>query len=65
MKRNSAYKELEQKVKKLKKTAVTYKQAKKNLKASLEKQEGAVDNPSEPEMAVEVIRTRKCRGAAR
>jgi len=31
MKRNSAYKELEQKVKKLKKTAVTYKQAKKNL----------------------------------
>jgi PAS domain S-box-containing protein len=55
MKKNPPYKELELKVKKLKKTAVTYKQAKKNLKASLEKQEGPVENPSEPEMAVEVL----------
>jgi PAS domain S-box-containing protein len=55
MKKKFAHKELEQKVKKLKKTAVTYNQAKKNLKASLKKQEGAVENPSEPEMAVEVL----------
>jgi PAS domain S-box-containing protein len=55
MKKKSAHKELEQKVKRLKKTAVTYNQAKKNLKASLKKQEGAVENPSEPEMAVEVL----------
>jgi PAS domain S-box-containing protein len=46
---------LAQKVKRLKKTAVTYKQAKKNLKASLEKQDGAVGHPLEPEMAVEVL----------
>jgi PAS domain S-box-containing protein len=55
MKKNSAYKKLEQKVKKLKKTAVTYSQTKKNLKASLKKQERSVENPSEPEMAVEVL----------
>jgi len=55
MKKKSAYKELEQKVKKLRKTAVTFKQAKKNLKASLGKKEGAALNPSEPEMAVEVL----------
>ena len=55
MKKKSAHTELAQKVKKLKKTAVTYRQAKKNLKTSLEKQEGALENPSEPEMAVEVL----------
>jgi PAS domain S-box-containing protein len=55
MKKKSTHKELEQKVKKLKKTTVTYKQAKNNLKASLEKQDGAVESPSEPEMAVEVL----------
>ncbi len=47
--------ELEQKVKKLKQTSVTYKHAKKKLKASLEKQAGMVKNPSEPEMALEVL----------
>jgi PAS domain S-box-containing protein len=55
MKKNSAHKELEQKVKKLKRTTVTYKQAKRNLKASLEKQDGTAENPSEPEMAVDVL----------
>ena len=55
MKKKPAHEELEQKVKKLKQTSVTYKRAKKNLKASLEKQEGTVENPSEPEMAVEVL----------
>jgi len=55
MKKKSAHKELEQKVKKLKQTSVTYKRAKKNLKASLEKQEGITEYPAEPEMAVEVL----------
>jgi len=55
MQKKSPHKELEKKVNRLKKTAVTYKQAKKNLKTSLERQEGALENPSEPEMALDVI----------
>jgi PAS domain S-box-containing protein len=55
MKKKPSQKELEQKVRKLKQTAVTYTQAKKNLKASLEKQERKVADSSEPEMAVEVL----------
>jgi len=55
MKKKSPHKELEKKVNRLKKTAVTYKQAKKNLKTSLEKQEASVENPPEPEMAVDVL----------
>jgi PAS domain S-box-containing protein len=55
MKKKSAHKELKQKVKKLKKSSLTYNQAKKNLKTSIKKQEGAVDIPSEPEMALEVL----------
>jgi PAS domain S-box-containing protein len=55
MKKNGTHKELKQKIKKLKKTAVTYKQAKKELKTSLDKREGSKEEPSEPEMAVEVL----------
>ena len=55
MQKKSPHKELEKKVNRLKKTAVTYKQAKKNLKTSLERQEGALESPSEPEMAVDVL----------
>ena len=43
------------KVKRLKRTSVTYKHAKKSLKASIEKQDGIAEYPSEPEMAVEVL----------
>jgi PAS domain S-box-containing protein len=55
MEKKFAHKKLEHKVKKLKQTSVTYKHAKKSLKASLEKQEGSVEYPTEPEMAVEVL----------
>jgi PAS domain S-box-containing protein len=55
MKKKSTHKKLKQKVGKLKKSSVSYRQAKKNLKASLEHQEKAVENLSEPEMAVEVL----------
>jgi PAS domain S-box-containing protein len=55
MQKKSPHKELEKKVNRLKKTAVTYKQAKINLKTSLERQKGASENPSEPEMAVDVL----------
>jgi len=55
MKKKIAPTQLEQKVKKLKQTSVTYKHAKKKIKASLEKQAGTAENPSEPEMAVELL----------
>jgi PAS domain S-box-containing protein len=55
MNKKHAHTELKQKVKKLKKTTVTYQQAKKNLRASLEKQERAAQKSSEPDMAVEVL----------
>ncbi|MGD9066505.1 MAG: PAS domain S-box protein, partial [Desulfobacterales bacterium] len=55
MQKKSQHKELEKKVNRLKKTAVTYKQVKKNLKTSLERQEGVLESPSEPEMAVDVL----------
>jgi PAS domain S-box-containing protein len=55
MKKTPAHKELRKKVKKLKKTAVTYKQTKKKLKASLEKKEGGMGTRSEPEMALDVL----------
>jgi PAS domain S-box-containing protein len=55
VKKKSAHKKLEQKVKKLRKSTITYEQAKRNLKASLERQDGGMQNPSEPEMAVEVL----------
>jgi PAS domain S-box-containing protein len=55
VKKKSSHKRLEQKVKKLKKTTVTYKQAKRDLKASLVKLEGTFENLSEPEMALEVL----------
>jgi PAS domain S-box-containing protein len=51
----ATYEELEKKVQKLEKKTVTYKEAKKNLKASFKKQELIADKHSEPEMAVEVI----------
>ena len=49
------YKELEQKVRELENMNVTYSQAKKSLKKSLEKQEGLTDTTAEPEMAVDVL----------
>ena len=55
MKKKSPHKELKQKVNKLKKTTLTYNQTKKNLKASLKKQEGTAYIQSEPEMALEVL----------
>jgi PAS domain S-box-containing protein len=55
MNKLSADNPLEQKVKKLKQTSVTYKHAKNILKASLEKQDGIVEYTSAPEMAVEVL----------
>jgi len=55
MKKNPVHIELEQKVKNLKQTSVSYKHAKRSLKASLKKQEGIAENPSEPEMAVDVM----------
>jgi PAS domain S-box-containing protein len=59
MKKKTAHKELKQKVSKLKKTAVSYNQTKKNLKASLKKQGGTADIQSEPEMALEVLDKRE------
>ena len=55
MKKKSPHKELKQKVNKLKKTTLTYNQTKKNLKASLKKQEGTAYIQSEPEMALKVL----------
>ncbi|MEE4264457.1 MAG: PAS domain-containing sensor histidine kinase [Desulfobacteraceae bacterium] len=55
MKNKDARKNLEKKVQELKKTTVTYKQAKENLKGSLEMQEGTEENSPEPNMAVEVL----------
>ncbi|MCJ7540109.1 MAG: PAS domain S-box protein [Desulfobacterales bacterium] len=49
------YKELEKKIKQLKKKRVTFDQAKQSVKISLEKQEGLRKDHSELEMAVEVI----------
>jgi PAS domain S-box-containing protein len=49
------YNELVQKVRKLENMIVTYGQAKRSLKKSLEKQEGLADKTAEPEMAVEVL----------
>jgi len=49
------YEELKKKVRKLEKKTVTYKDAKKNLKASFKKQDSIGDKHSEPEMAVEVL----------
>ena len=49
------YNQLEQKVRELEKMIVTYSQAKRSLKKSLEKQEGLADKIAEPEMAVEVL----------
>jgi PAS domain S-box-containing protein len=50
-----SYKELEQKVRELEKMVVTYSQAKRSLRESLEKQDGLGDKTAEPEMAVEVL----------
>lgn len=55
VKRRSTHKQLERKVKKLKRSSVTYQHAKNSLQASLEKQDGIVEYPAEPEMAVEVL----------
>jgi len=49
------YKELEQKVRELEKMVVTYSQAKRSLKESLEKQDGLTDETAEPEMAFEML----------
>jgi PAS domain S-box-containing protein len=49
------YKELEQKIRELEKKAVTYSQAKRSLKKSLEKHEGLSAGSPDPEMAVEVL----------
>ncbi len=55
MSQKPTYKELEQKVRKLEKMVVTYSQAKRSLKESLEKQDGLTDKTSEPEMAFEML----------
>ena len=55
MGKKPTYKELEQKVRKLEKKAVTYSQAKQSLKKSLQEQKGLDDKTAEPEMAVEVL----------
>jgi PAS domain S-box-containing protein len=59
MKKKATHKELKRKVNKLKKAAISYNQTKKNLKASLRKQEGTADIQSEPEMALEVLDKRE------
>jgi PAS domain S-box-containing protein len=53
--RKATYQELEQKVRKLEKKIVTYSQAKRSLKESLEKQVGLSEKIAEPEMAVDVL----------
>lgn len=60
MKKKIAPTGLEQKVKKLKQTSVTYQHAKQKLKASLEKQGSPAQAPSEPEMAVELLEPNGC-----
>ena len=55
MAKNPTYKELEQKIRKLENMVVTFSQAKRSLKESLEKQDGFSDKSTEPEMAVEVL----------
>jgi PAS domain S-box-containing protein len=55
MKRKKSHEQLKKKVKKLKTATTTYKQTKKNLKASLLKQERPKIKQSEPEMAVDVL----------
>ncbi|UCD82285.1 MAG: hypothetical protein JSW26_12935, partial [Desulfobacterales bacterium] len=55
MAKRPTYKELEQKVRELEKMVVTYSQAKRSLKESLEKQDGFIDKTAEPEMAVELL----------
>ena len=55
MAKHPTYKELEQKVRELQNMVVTYSQAKKSLKESLEKQDGYLDKSTAPEMAVEVL----------
>ena len=55
MAKNPTYEELEQKVRELEKMVVTFSQAKRSLKESLEKQDGLSDISAEPEMAVEVL----------
>ena len=55
MAKKTTYQELEQKVRELEKMVVTFSQAKRSLKRSLEKQEGLTDKTAEPEMAVEVL----------
>jgi len=55
MNRKPTYGELEKKVKKLEKLAVTYSQFKVSLKESLGKQESQLEKESEPEMAVDLL----------
>jgi PAS domain S-box-containing protein len=55
MKRKKSHEKIKKKVKKLKTATTSYKQTKKNLKASLSKQERLKLKQSEPEMAVDVI----------
>lgn len=55
MAKKPTYRELEQKVRELEKMVVTFSQAKRSLKESLEKQDGFIDQSTEPEMAVEVL----------
>lgn len=55
MAKKPTYKELEQKIRELEKKVVTYNQAKRSLKKSLEKHEGLIDGSADPEMAVEVL----------
>jgi PAS domain S-box-containing protein len=55
MSEKEAYEGLKKKVQKLEKKNLTYKEAKKNLKASFKKQELIPDKHSEPDMAVEVL----------
>ena len=55
MNRKPTYEELEKKIKKLEKLAVTYSQFKVSLKKSLGKQESQLEKESEPEMAVDLL----------
>jgi PAS domain S-box-containing protein len=59
MAKKPTYKELEQRVKEMERPGITYKQARKALRESLDKQEGLVETPSEPEMAVEVLKRKE------
>jgi len=55
LEKSLTYEELEEKVRELEKMVVTFSQAKRSLKESLEKQDGLSDISAEPEMAVEVL----------